>query len=66
MHRNPTEPDELTVHCRESPDVTVRLYDRYSPDEYGTGFSVDHGHVGDSGGVRSADVPVITALDAYR
>lgn len=37
----PADPDELTVRCLENPDVMVRLYDRYFPDEYGTGFSVE-------------------------
>jgi hypothetical protein len=42
----PAEPDELTVRCLENPDLGVRLYDRYFPDEYGTGFFVEMEAVG--------------------
>lgn len=41
VRHTPADPDELTVRCLENPDVMVRLYDRYFPDEYGTGFSVE-------------------------
>lgn len=41
VRHTPAGPDELTVRCLENPDVTVRLYDRHFPDEYGTGFSAE-------------------------
>ncbi|MFC3500024.1 DUF6228 family protein [Micromonospora krabiensis] len=41
MRHAPADPDELVIRCVENPDATVRLYDRYFPDEYGTGFSVE-------------------------
>lgn len=34
------EPVELTIRCLEDPAVSIRLYDRFFPDEYGIGFSV--------------------------
>ncbi|WP_412538483.1 DUF6228 family protein [Longispora sp. K20-0274] len=34
-----TDAPEVFVRCVHDPDVSVRLYDRYFPDEYGVGFS---------------------------
>lgn len=41
MHPAPDDPDELVIRCLENPDTTVRMYDRYFPDEYGIGFSIE-------------------------
>jgi hypothetical protein len=65
----PADPDELTVRCLENPDVTVRPYDRYFPDECGTGFSVEleaDGMTADFGPVEAwvwddVDLPVFVA-----
>ena len=39
------EPAELIIRSNEDPGVFVRLHDRFFPDEYGIGFSVE-AHVG--------------------
>jgi hypothetical protein len=35
------DPAELTIRCLEDPAVSIRLYDRFFPDQYGIGFSVE-------------------------
>jgi hypothetical protein len=42
MSHDPTDGREVTVRCLENPEVSVRLYDRRLPDEYGVAeFSVE-------------------------
>lgn len=41
-HRVDTgDPAEVIIRCLEDPAVSVRLHDRFFPDEYGIGFSIE-------------------------
>jgi hypothetical protein len=45
---------EVTIRCLDDPAVFVRLYDRFFPDEYGVGFSIE----AQADGLRASVGPV--------